>query len=263
MQNIVQNIYHSTESLLKNPHFHNCHQIILILKGRVDFCVNGKITGAQAGDVAIFSCYENHSVQVRSAEYERYVLHLDPEMAHRKSPVYSLLTDRPRGFCNVIHVEQSVAEIAEIFRALMRERSAKTVLAEEMEQLLVKELLIRIYRCTPLQPDSMHDELVMDIKQRFENHFAEPYTLSDLAKQHRISVSALSHRFREMTGVSVMAYLQSCRMAHAKQMLAQTDSSIGEIVETCGFSDNSNFSRTFRQLNGLSPTDFRRKYKAE
>ena len=85
----------------------------------------------------------------------------------------------------------------------------------------------------------------------------------EFAKQHSISISSLSHRFRTATGVSVMEYLQSCRMANAKQMLAETDCSIGEIVEKCGFSDNSNFSRTFKSLNGMSPTDFRKKYKAE
>lgn len=52
-------------------------------------------------------------------------------------------------------------------------------------------------------------------------------------------------------------------MANAKRMLVETDYNIGEIVEKCGFSDNSNFSRAFKKLNGLSPSDFRRKYKAE
>jgi YesN/AraC family two-component response regulator len=60
-----------------------------------------------------------------------------------------------------------------------------------------------------------------------------------------------------------MEYLQSCRMANAKQLLAETEFCIGEIVEKCGFCDNSNFSRTFKKLNGLSPSDFRKKYKAE
>jgi AraC-like DNA-binding protein len=46
-------------------------------------------------------------------------------------------------------------------------------------------------------------------------------------------------------------------------MLAETNYSIGEIIEKCGFSDNSNFSRTFKRLTGLSPSDFRKKYKAE
>ena len=35
MQNFVQTVYYSAESFLEKPHFHDCHQIILILKGQV------------------------------------------------------------------------------------------------------------------------------------------------------------------------------------------------------------------------------------
>ncbi|MBQ8793661.1 MAG: helix-turn-helix transcriptional regulator, partial [Clostridia bacterium] len=61
--------------------------------------------------------------------------------------------------------------------------------------------------------------------------------------------------------ISVMDYLLSCRIAAAKNMLAKTDKSISEIVESCGFSDNSNFNRTFKKLNNMSPSEFRTKFK--
>ena len=66
---------------------------------------------------------------------------------------------------------------------------------------------------------------------------------------------------RNVTGLAPSASIQF--MAKAKQMLAETDSSIGAIVEKCGFSDDSNFSRSFKKLTGLSPSGFRKKYKAE
>ena len=105
--------------------------------------------------------------------------------------------------------------------------------------------------------------MVIAVKRQLESHYSQPYTLTELSKQYNISPSTLSHRFSAATGMSVMEYLLSCRMASAKRMLAGTKMGIGEIVERCGFSDNSNFSRTFKRLNGMSPTDFRRKYKAE
>jgi len=43
--------------------------------------------------------------------------------------------------------------------------------------------------------------------------------------------------------------------------LAETDWEIGTIVEECGFSDNSNFSRTFKKTTGLSPTEFRKQFR--
>ena len=263
MQNFVQTVYYSAESFLEKPHFHDCHQIILILKGQVQVCVNEASYTAGRGDIILFSRYENHSIVVLSEEYERYVLHIDPAIVNRESPVYSLLSDRPIGFCNIISVLPHLDDIVSIFKRLLRERNAGNKLANEMQQLTVKQLLILIYRCMPADFESRYDDIVIGVKRQFENHYNQPYTLEALSKQYNISPSTLSHRFCAATGISVMEYLLSCRMASAKRMLADTKMSIGEIVEQCGFSDNSNFSRTFKRLNGISPADFRKKYKAE
>jgi AraC-like DNA-binding protein len=229
----------------------------------VDFCVNNKRLHATAGDIAIFSRYENHSVAECSCKYERFVLHIDPDVVNQKSTVYSLLTDRPADFCNIIHVSLYLDEITDIFKHILREHHNTSKLADEMEQLLVKQLLITIYRCTTVDFGNTYDVVVSNVKRQFENACHDHYTLDSLARQYSVSVSSLSHRFQAATGVSVMEYLQSCRMANAKQMLAETDSTIGQIIENCGFSDNSNFRRTFKKMNGLSPSDFRKKYRVE
>lgn len=261
MQTMVQSVYYSSETLSKTPHFHGCHQIILVLRGDVDFIINGTCFSANEGDIAIFSSYENHSVHVKSAEYERYVLNIDTSVVNRKSPAYSLLTDRPSGFCNVINVSSHIEDVVGIFKRLVCEHGSEFLLADEMEQISVKQLLITIYRCTDVKFDNHYDEIVVDLKRQFENHCSEQYTLNTLAKQYHISTSALSHRFRSVTGTSVMGYLLSCRLAQAKRLLSDTNMSIGMIVDKCGFSDTSNFSRTFKKTIGTSPTNFRKKYK--
>ena len=263
MGSVIQNAYHSGEKLSKRPHFHDCHQIIFIVKGTVVFCVNDKMLHAAAGDAAIFSRYENHSVVECSEEYERFVLHIDPDVVNHKSAMYSLLTDRPVAFCNIIRAVAHTDQITAILKQILWEHSGAAKHADEMEQLLVKQLLILLCRCTAVDFGRAYDAVVSNVKRQFENACFEQYTLNGLAKQYGVSVSSLSHRFLAATGVPVMEYLQSCRMANAKQMLAETDSSIGQIVEKCGFSDNSNFSRIFKKRNGLSPSDFRKQYGAE
>ena len=260
MQSTVQSVYSSCGLLQKSPHFHDCHQIILVVKGSAKFCVNDKIFVAEAGNIAIFSRYENHSVVGCSNDYERYVLHIDPTVVNRKSPVYSLLTDRPVGFFNVINVAPYFDQIKEMFMRILQEHKICAKLWDEMEQLAVKQLLITIYRCIPVDFDSSQDAVVIGVKRQFENQYSELYTLDTLAKQYNVSVSALSHRFRAATGVSVMEYLQSCRIAQAKRMLVESDLCIGDIVEKCGFSDCSNFSRTFKKTVGITPTQFKKKY---
>ena len=258
MENIVQAVYRSTEILLNRQHFHDCYQIIFILKGNVDFCINGTTVPARAGSAVILSRYEDHSFRIRSQEYDRFILQLDPGIFSQSSPVYSLLTDRPDGFCHIVDVSADLQEITAIFRQLLREHGSLNRLAREMERLLVEQLLITLYRCTNLMLHEPDNGVVADIKRRLETSFWEQYTLDGLARSYGISVSSLSHRFRAVTGTSVIDYLLSCRMAHAKRMLVETSDSIGTIVEACGFSDSSNFSRAFRQQNGMTPSAFRK-----
>lgn len=263
MGSIIQAAYHSEEMVSKRPHFHTCHQIILIENGNVDFCVNGNTLHAGPGDLAIFSCYEDHSVFVRSTQYQRFVLQLTPSADDRECPAHSLLTDRPAGFSHVISILPCREQITGIFSQLIEEYQSQQSLSEWMLQSLVNQLLIAVFRCTGLENKTFRDSVVSDLKRQFEHHFSQRYSLEMLARKYCISVSALSHRFQATTGTSVMDYLLSCRIAHAKQLLANTDLSVGEIIEACGFSDSSNFSRTFRRVNGLSPTAFRKKFKAE
>ena len=181
MGSLIQAVYHSAQMLEKRPHFHDCHQIILVVKGTVEFCVNGRHIRAAQGDIAIFSRFENHSVSSCSDGYTRYVLQLDPEGIHGKSAVYSLLTDRPAGFCNVVSIAPSLDEVVGIFQMLLRELGSRLQLAEEMKQLLVKQLLITVYRNTSVDFDSIYDDVVTELKRQFEKDFREPYTLSGLA----------------------------------------------------------------------------------
>lgn len=58
-----------------------------------------------------------------------------------------------------------------------------------------------------------------------------------------------------------MEYLQACRVSAAKRYLTTTDLPIKEIVGRCGFSDESNFSRMFREKTGGTPSQFRQRYR--
>lgn len=258
---MVQTVYRSSQTVQKTAHFHDCHQLILVISGFAEFFVDDKKYKACAGDIAIFSRYENHSVIGCSDDYERYVLHIDPEVVNRKSAVYSLVTDRPAGFCNVISLGDGAGQAKAVFEQILKENEGNMRLHGDMTDLLVKQLLILTYRRTSFDFENSFDDVVIALKRQFEKDYQRRYTLKSLAREYNISVSALSHRFHAVTGTSVMGYLQSCRIASAKRLLAVGDMDIGQIVEKCGFSDCSNFSRTFKAVTSMTPTQFRKRYK--
>ena len=97
-----------------------------------------------------------------------------------------------------------------------------------------------------------------DLQTKFEKNYFEQFLLADLAEEYHISASHLSHVFKSITGYAPIEYLMVCRLSAAKSMLSTTDKSIKEIIDLCGFSDESNFSRTFREKVGMTPTEFRK-----
>lgn len=262
MKGSVQAAYFSDRFVKKEPHYHDCHQIILILSGEAEIRVKEEFYRAGAGSVVLFSRYEDHAIV--SEGYERYVLRLEPLADHRNALLYSLLFNRPKGFRHIIDVADRLEEFRHLLARITEEATHPQTMGEDMQELLVEELLILLHRRMPEALSLLEQaqtELVLDLQQRFERHYDRPYSLDALAKEYNVSPSSLSHRFKEVTGVPVMEYLLSCRLAAAKNHLIGTDLPIVQIVELCGFSDSSNFSRTFRQNCGLSPSAFRTLYK--
>ncbi len=251
----------------KHRHYHDCYQILYIVKGSAKVEVSGQIHQAAEGSLLIFSRLEQHSVSARSVDYCRYVIEISPKISQdaQLSPkMLSVLVNRPEGFSNIVQMDVKRSELEQIFRQIVEEKEAPGLLSEDLQSLLLQQLLIHIHRQLPQPLPEVSDEsfdMVYQIQKRFEHSFADNMTLAQLAREYGLSASYLSHIFKKVTGHSLMGYLQSCRMAAAKKYLAGTSKSIGEIVEICGFSDSSNFSRNFKEQVGCTPSKFRKKYR--
>ena len=264
MHPMIESVYFSDElSNSTRHHYHDCHQILFIQKGELVVSLGQTETVARTGDIVISNRFEHHAITVRSETYERYLLRLRPTSLPADG-AYSFLTLRPTSFRNPVSTGEAFPDFVSLFRALMREGEATDRYTLQMQEMLVTELLIRICRLEGESSFAFDDDdmkLVLSLQRDFDEHYREKYTLSALADRYHVSVSALSHRFKAIVGVSVMEYLFSCRLAAAKRYLSETGKSVGEIVEACGFTDGSNFSRTFKSRTGMTPSEFRCRYR--
>lgn len=88
-------------------------------------------------------------------------------------------------------------------------------------------------------------------------NYDKPIALADIARASHLSVSRLSHIFREQMGITVIDYLTSVRIERAKQLLLATDQNCTEICFQVGYNNQSYFTRTFKGLVGMTPHQFR------
>ena len=70
----------------------------------------------------------------------------------------------------------------------------------------------------------------------------------------------LSRSFKKQYGISLWTYLLQLRITEAKTQLRFTDKTIEQIALDCGFEELNYFSRTFRKIEGISPSEYRRKW---
>ncbi len=88
-------------------------------------------------------------------------------------------------------------------------------------------------------------------------HFNEQITLEDVAHSAHLSVSRLSHIFKEQTGLTIVDYITKVRIEYAKELLISTNKNCTEICFDTGYNNQSYFTRTFKDVTGMTPRQFR------
>ena len=125
----------------------------------------------------------------------------------------------------------------------------------------LNDLLTLLMESSWHQGNSSNAPKKMDIslvKSFLDEHYSEKLSLESVASHFFIDKHYLARLFKEQYGVTLVTYLQQVRITHAKRMLRFTDKSIEEIGLECGIGELNYFSRVFKKLEGVSPSEFRR-----
>ncbi|SFD78643.1 AraC-type DNA-binding protein [Paenibacillus catalpae] len=101
------------------------------------------------------------------------------------------------------------------------------------------------------------------IKQTLESRYIENLRIERLAQEYTISPSYLRKMFLKYTGMGPKEYLNHIRNQQACGYLVFTDYPINQIAKLCGYYEEYHFSKMFKQQNGLSPSSYREKKRAE
>ena len=100
-------------------------------------------------------------------------------------------------------------------------------------------------------------ERIKQMLQYIQLNFAEALTVSDIAASAAISESECLRCFRSTIGMPPIQYVKRYRVQKAAELLTSTDRHIAEIGDLCGFQDTSYFTRTFHEIKGLTPSEYR------
>jgi AraC-like DNA-binding protein len=101
---------------------------------------------------------------------------------------------------------------------------------------------------------------VAKVVEHIQNNFGASLRINELSELAGLSVYQFEERIRKIFQLTAGQLIQKVRMENAVRGLRESEKPIAEIALICGYSDQSAFTRQFRQTIGFSPSEYRRTF---
>ncbi len=101
-------------------------------------------------------------------------------------------------------------------------------------------------------------ERVKTMLQYIQEHYDGELTLAKIAESAAVSENECLRCFRSMIGSTPIQYIKQMRIQKAAELLVSTNRKISDIGAECGFQEMSYFAKSFRELKGCTPGEFRK-----
>lgn len=134
----------------------------------------------------------------------------------------------------------------------------QTAVSRETAAAFVREEYLSFLTAMSAGNGNDYSRLAESLKAYIQKNYADPaLSTGSLAKKFRISQSYLCHIFKESENSNINAYLTGVRIEKADELL-RTDMSILEIATRVGYTDPHYFTKVYKKVKGISPSEMRR-----
>jgi AraC-like DNA-binding protein len=214
--------------------------------------------------MAIVNSNELHrSVSLDTQSYERYGINIKPLLIDRlssKQTNLSTIFEHLPGENNLIHLnENQVNHFVSLYHSLENSLNNDAfghdiLLRSDISRILV--FISRLYRSSSFLSTNIMPQIIQDVMEYVKNHLTESIVLEDLSGQFFLNGAYISQQFKHYTGLTLRTYILDQRIGMAKTLLLE-GKNVSETCALSGFSDYSNFIRSFTKQVGVSPGKYR------
>lgn len=228
-------------------HSHNCSGFCLLLQGCYEENWRSDVILRRPGTLLFVAGGELHSSRMRRGGIRFLSIEMTPHWLQRVNGHSKFL----RGLSQF-----DGGSLPWLAMRLYREFRCGDDLALLAMEGLVLEMLAGVIRESNRAVEESADWL-KSATDFLHDRFDQPLALSDVAKAADVHPVSLARAFRRRHHCTVGDYIRRLRIEFACRKLSRSDAPLVEIALSAGFSEHSHFSRTFKQVTGLTPSDYR------
>lgn len=230
-----------------------------IVKGSVNYTLNGKTEKLEANTFFLLSPQSGaqHSTDSENPAFYYWVSFFG---THAKD--YSEMMGFSKENGSIVIPQQYKKQILAFFNDNFKKINNEIIDIVLLKNFLsIVEVLSSINLSATKTPKSKHDSEIYAVRamEYINECYPNPYlSRDDIAQNVNIDKTYLSTLFTEYHGMSIMAYLTQKRISKATVLLKNTDIPVQEISAKVGYLDALYFSKVFKRINKLSPTQYRK-----
>lgn len=153
-----------------------------------------------------------------------------------------------------------------ILKNLMYELDSNSLFCDDLSLCYLKQLIIQLlrdtsksitYNCTTTGiKQNYENKILNNILEYIDNNIESSICVNSLCSKFAISASTLHSLFKNNLRTTVNSYINTLKLNKSKELISESNYSISEISEMLGFSSIHYFSKKFKNVFGISPTEY-------
>lgn len=261
-------ITESNNERLIGPESHCLFEVLYLIRGNLEYSIEGEHYTVEEGDVILVSPNEIHSLKIgNGSPYERIVVMFDIQMlggvlSEERIPLHDLLFTN---FQRFRVIKKEIAEknkLKDLFLAIVKNEEHKEYaqlafiadlirLIIALDKLLVAENA-SFWNATTVAP------VIKKIIEYINANIDTPLRLDDIAKYAYVSKSTVCHKFKQDMNISLNRYITIKKIYRAKELINDGMSAQQASVAT-GYENYNSFFYNYKKIIGTAPSDDKRK----
>ena len=254
------NIY---RDMSESQHLHTDVELLYVVEGSINIKIKDAVFTLKRDDVFVINSSIQHSIETVEKSIVCSIMYDYQILVH--------ILKKPNSFfmCNSsVDKSKSYNEIIRLCRDVVYQHVASIKKTDSLMYSMLYKLLDELVEHhmvddtnSEISENHDADEKLQIIIHYVHTNYQDGISLSDLAKQMYTSTSTLSRLFKKQTGTYFAEYVNQVRTRYAIDELLYTEKNMTKIAMDCGFSNASAFTKVFREIYNMAPTEYRQKMK--
>ena len=241
-------------------HWHDEIQVIWVYQGCLTYQVNGHTFSLDRGKLLFINSRLLHSSKAVEQNAKTLCIDFSQQIFHPmilKHYIKPVLED-PTCTYMCVPLKPYYLDTLERFTNWNEESLGYFSVTNFLSQVI--EDIVKNFKGDSAPADYEETRRFNSILEHVHNHYAEPLTVTLLAKTAHLNKNRLTALFKKYTNMPPMKYLNEYRLYVAKNLIISTDLSVSQISEDVGYHQISHFIQQFRKCYGMTPLKYRNQY---